>query len=455
MENHILVVDIETTSKELNDAKVVIFGAYDPHLDKYFIYKWNDETLAKAVKLFSQYDYIMSFGGKRYDIPILKRHGLINPKKQLDIYEIISRSRKTLLPQLDSYSLDSATSRLLGKSIKGTIDYELFKKDTWTKKEKAEIIDYCKRDLRATWELWQYLEQRFKIFGEYLSEKDRLRYKHIVAPLPTYVYKIICYGAGIPELYDENPKIKEFPKPIITQPKKQFVLGPIALLTFPYLYPHILIQFNLLSWNCTCCHPDRVEGKFHGKNFYRIKGYYCQKTHGAVESFLKKLYVASLNDPTLRTLVFVVFNNLYNIITNATYYTLYNPYAARDLVSLARQQLSIVLKRFRDKGYFVVYLEVDKLFVKIDESKGQTFEEAQAIADGVVELLKTKMTFPSETFKLTIVDKLRYIQFYRGPHTIAMVKKKYLFIDYNGRVESKGLTTAEIEETLSKVGVTV
>lgn len=453
MENNILVCDIETTSKDVNLAEIVIFGAYDPHLDKYFIYKWGDETLAKIVKLFSQYKYIMTFDGKRFDIPILKKYGTTNPNKQLDIYQIISKLRKSLLPKLNSYSLDSATQNLLGRRIKGTIDYELFKKKKWTKKEKQDITEYCKRDLEATWALWQYLETRFKIFGDYLSEKDRNNYKHIIAPLPTYVYKIICHGAGIPELYDENPKIREFPKPIITQPKKQFVLGPVALFKFPYLYPHILMQFNLLSWNCKCCHPDRLEGKFHGKNFYRIKGYYCQKNQGVVESFLKKLYLASLNDAKLHMLALVVFHNLYNLITNATYYTLYSPYAARDLVSLARQQLSIVLKRFKDKEYFVVYLDVDKLYIKIDETLGQTFEEAQDIANKTVESLKTKMTFPSETFALSLIDKIRYMQFYRGPHTIAMVKKKYFLINYDQVIDSKGLTIDEINETAGKVGV--
>lgn len=441
----LLICDLETTSKDAGMAEIKVFSAYDPTLDKYYIYKWGDLTLAKCYELFNEYEYIITFNGTRYDMPILVRHGMPLPKKHIDIYQIIKYTRKTLMPKITEYSLDALSQQLLGIKIKGEIDYEIFKKDTWTDKEQQEIIIYCKKDLDATWKLWQYLQDRFKIFGQYLTIKDRESYKHITTPLTTYAYKVICHNAGVPELYDEHPKIRDYPKPIITTPKQKITTEQIALLRMPYYYTHLVIQFNLLSWHCKCCPPERREGKFHGKNYYKIKGYYCQKTQGPIETFLKKLYDES-HTPESQILAKVIFNNLYKIMSNATYYTMYNPWAVMDMVTLARQQLSIILKTFKEKDYMVIYIEEDKIFVRINES--QSLTEVLHLKEKALDALKSKMSFPSKTFHIELLDTLRYMEFY----TEGFAKKKYLYINNDGFINTKGLNDQEVDEVLRHVG---
>lgn len=441
-----LIIDIETTSLDIQLAQIKVFGAYDPYEDKYYIYKWNDTNLAKVVELLSSYKLILTFNGLKYDLPIMERHSVPTNFRHVDVRDIFKHKRGQLIrPEgFESYSLKGLVLALgLDPVAKGEIDYAIFQKLSWTIEEQTQIITYLKQDLLSTWKLWSYLIERFKSFEKFLPEKDKELYKHITTPLSLLVYKIICHGSRIMELYDELPRPKDFPSQIISTPRKELTKHA-ALFRFTYLYTHTVMQFNLASIECECC--PQYEGKFHGKNFYNIKGYYCQKRPGRIERFLQQLYNDSNNIPGYNIVADLVFKKIFDVFTNPLYYSTYDPNSAYDLYLLAKQQLKLISNKFEEAGFLVIYIDMDQVFIDIPE--GKTLQELLHAKEQIIAYLKTKMTFPSDTFDLLLCDELRYLKFFRyKPNEPFLHKGKYLYINTDGFIGSKGVD----EQMVSKV----
>lgn len=449
--NSILILDTETTNVNVDLAEIRVFGAYDPAEDKYYIYKWNDANIAKVVHLIQSYDTIITFNGSKYDLPILKRHGVPITFKHIDIYDLFKHKRTKLInPKgFDSYSLKALILQLgLDGYGKGEIDYKIFQKDKWTAGEQAQIIGYLKQDLLLTWKLWHYLTEKFKVFAKYIPDKDAQKYKHITTSTPLLAYKIICHGAKVVELYDEKPRPKTFPQQIITRPRRR-VLDNSALLKFTNLYTHIIMQFNLASIECECC--SGTEGKFHGKNYYIVKGYYCQKNQGRIEKFLQQLYQQSLEDSEIKIVADIVFNNIYEVFTNPLFYSTYDSNAAYDIYSLAKQQLKLLVRKFEEAGFLVVYIDIDEVFIQIPEEKNMS--ELLHARDKIIEYMKSKMPFPSETFNLELNSRLSYLTFFKNPSPVDpfLRKGEYVYITAGGLVGAKGVNKSIIQEVLSGV----
>lgn len=453
-EKEFLVIDLETTSLLVEEARIRVFGAYDPYEDAWFIYRWNDESIAKVMKLFAEYKNIITFNGTKYDLPILNRHGVPTDFKHIDLYPIYKYKRTNFIRVggFDSYSLKSLVLQLgLDKIGKEDIDYNIFKKETWTKEEQTQIIKYLKQDLTSTWKLWLHLEDKLRILGKYMSTKDAENYKYLTTNLATYTYKVICNGASIQELYDEKPMNKKYPLEYTTTPRRDSANGRIILLQFKHLFGHILMQFNLMSHNCKCCLGN--EGKYHGRNIYNVKGYYCQRNQGRIEKFLKELLIKSGRDPEIKLISDIVYNNLYNVVTNGVYHSTYYPMTPTDAIGLIKQQVKLIISKFEGEGLYVLYMDNDDLFVQLKPE--QTLEDLNRVKDEIMNQLKSRMSFPSETFSLEVIDELSYIQFFnKGSeknHSF-MYKGEYVYITSSGEVFSKGVTSEEISKVVAQRG---
>jgi len=438
-----LIVDLETTSLDVAKAEIKVFGAYDPIANQYFIYKWSDYALARVMELFSEYKVLITFNGLKYDLPILSKHGVPTANyQQIDVYDIFKNKRTTLLPPFEKYSLKELVLKLgLDEKAKGDIDYGIFKKDKWNISEQEEIITYLKQDLLSTWKLWSYLINRFKTLAKYVSDKDAQEYKHITTSLTTYAYKALCKLSNMQELYDHRPRKIEYSTPIITFPRKSEVKESVALFYIDGFYTHTAIQYNLLSENCTCCLGN--EGKYHGKNYHTIKGFYCQKNLGRIERVLKKLYAE--NDADSKSIRNIIESQLYNILTNGMYYSTYSPVIAKDLLALIKQQIKTIFKMFGEAGYFVITIDLNKIFI-ID--KYNDTRRLVNTADKIVEFLQSKMSMPTNTFKMRLIHMLRYTSFMRqvpgSEKNFFMVKGQYAYITEDGSIGSKGVNAEEL-----------
>lgn len=450
-EKQFLVCDLETTSLIIEEAEIKVFGAYDPYDDAWFIYSWTDENIGKIMKLLDEYKIILTFNGVKYDLPILQRHGVpINTFRHIDIYQVYKKKGGLLRPGgFDSYSLKALTLQLkLDEVGKESIDYNVFKKETWTPEEKALIIKYLKQDLISTWKLWEHMITKLEPLKRHINERDAENYKHITTNLATYTYKVICNNASLQELYDEKPPTKEYPLTYMTTPRKQSATGRIVLLQFNHLITNTIIQFNLLSNKCKCCFGN--EGKYHGRNTYIVKGYYCQRNQGRIEKYLKELYKESRTNNELKLISSIVFNSLYDVVTNGVYHTTYYGVMPNDCISLIKQQIHVLTNKFEEAGFYVLYIDNDDVFIELKPE--QTNEQLIEVKDQIIKFLKTKMVYPNPEFDLTIKETLKYIQFVNKgseKNTVFMYKGQYVYISDDGKVYSKGISNEEVTKMLS------
>ena len=66
-------------------------------------------------------------------------------------------------------------------------------------------------------------------------------------------------------------------------------------------------------------------------------------------------------------------------------------------------------------------------------------------------LLKSRMSYPSETFQLEVKEELSYIQFFNKgseKNKVFMYKGQYVYLNNKGEVFSKGVTPTEISSAI-------
>ena len=275
-----IVLDLETDSFSVEKANVKVFGIYDID-DNHYTITTNRE---KALNIISSADFVIGYNIKEYDLPILEnRYGFKVPyDKIIDLYQIFKKRQSVItVKPFANFKLKTIAKELKLDDVgKLEIDYNIFKKDSWTDEEKQEIFKYLKQDLNLTALLWEYLKKRFEPFKEYLNVKDIANYKYITTSMGTYVYKVVCNMCGIKEDYEFNAQHVKYEGAFVQIPKKEFVRGKVLCFDFASLYPQMFVHANLFSHDCQCCHSkDRWAG---GGNF-KISGSYCQKKQGKIE----------------------------------------------------------------------------------------------------------------------------------------------------------------------------
>jgi uncharacterized protein YprB with RNaseH-like and TPR domain len=158
----LLILDIETSSLDVETAKIKFIGVYDIEKKENRLLIFNDVGLKSLQDYIKQYDFIITFNGEQFDLPILKNHGITIPHwKHIDLYNVFKK-RASLLRSggYKSYSLDNIAKEIGLKVKKGEIDYKIFQKNEWTAEELKEITEYLKQDLELTKGLWEFLNDK-------------------------------------------------------------------------------------------------------------------------------------------------------------------------------------------------------------------------------------------------------------------------------------------------------
>jgi DNA polymerase elongation subunit (family B) len=441
--HNLLVIDLETDGLDINSCNIKVFGGYDVNQDKFYIWKWNDKTKRKIQQLINSVDFILTFNGINFDIPILQRHGIvINLTNHFDLFNIIKYKRTPWIKPdgFKSYSLKNIIDELKLQNEfggKGEIDFMIFRKNEWTDEEQKLIVDYLKQDLILTARLWKFMYDRFDMFKEYINPKHVQRYGHLVSSIGTYVYRAICYMANIEELYDSNAKKKTYPGAFVSSPKKESVVGNILCMDYSSLYPNMYIQSNLFSHNCKCCSKEQ---KWHGGEFYKVTGFYCKKTQGKIEKLIKKFLIlkdeASITGDPRRGVYKNIINTLYGVSGNPVFYSLYNYDSASDCTLLGQQVIKKTRDLLTEAGYICLYTDTDSIYIEIPD--GKTIDDCIRECNKVSNYLGNKFPFPCDRFLLKKEYEIKYLQFFKDGNNVGLKKKNYLFV-YENKDGSKSI----------------
>jgi len=106
------VLDIETTSLNIEEAEIKFIGILDLQTNKNKIIQYKEPK--EIIQILNNYDFIITFNGDNYDLPILKRHKINIPDyKHIDLYKVYKKKAPLLRSGgFKSYSLDNISKEI-------------------------------------------------------------------------------------------------------------------------------------------------------------------------------------------------------------------------------------------------------------------------------------------------------------------------------------------------------
>jgi len=453
-----LIYDIETKTFGKPDAdkdQFKVFGCYSYKTEKYYYLTKS----ADIQKIINDHKYFVGFNNVKYDNPILIREGIdFKYKIIVDLMDIfIKRAggmkiKKGMLGDLlMKYSLDFIT-KTLGlvdeESGKKDIDYSIFNKNVWSADERKEIIEYLKRDVEVTKKLYEWIEDYFADFVNYVDDKDINNKNYLKCSISAFAYKSICRELGWSEDYDDRTEGEKYGGGYVSYPKDESNVGDIYCIDYSSLYPHAIMQ-------CNFCSP--VTKGWDGNGKFKVDGTYNDKEMGKVESLMKKWYNDRLvykedNDRREYTLK-ILLNSTYGTVGSSVFKRMYSRVAANDVTQICRQWTMLARERFREAGYINLYSDTDSIFL-LDPFKDKN--KMLKIKDMVIQEIKDNVPFPLDTFDMTVDDEITHLFFFKGlskeekvdeymdeddykNKPLGLMKKNYLYITKEGDVIYKNL----------------
>ncbi len=410
-------IDIETDGVITKDAdgdvkypNIAYIGVLDENGNTHL---FDRDQLDDAAEYFSETPIALyiGFNSHDFDIPILQHHGIL-PKSikwwdAPDLYQIckVKGKLQALGYRPDNFKLRTIAELLKLPSLKGDINYDVFKKKKWTKKERAEIERYLIADLKTTSALWDHLDVAFAPLKQFLPKKKLMRAEHITSSPAALSYQSICNMSGVKPEYRDEKEIEKiehvsFEGGHHLEPREQKVVGDLYSFDFASAYPHAILSHNLLS---------RVDGKG-SAGYYSLSGKYETYEQGRMEAALSKILRMRLEakkkgDKRLNACLKLIINSFYGTLGNTCFKKTYDPVAASDCTSITRTWLRKVAARLEAAGCRVVYGFTDSVYV----CKPKHMSEAALgwIIKDEISLAMRNCPFPQETFTMDCEDKYK------------------------------------------------
>jgi len=432
-ENSILIYDIEssTIGSRPNPRKdeFRLFGCYSYKTNKYHFL-----TKPRQIKqIIIDHKFLVGFNNKEFDNVMLARmqvvadsdvtcitdffdksiyQGMYTTNKgkcgfkgkiTIDLMEIFKKRAGAmkikdgiLSDLLMHFSLAYIAKTIkLGSYKDENFDYTLLQEpvELWSPEKLKKVLDYTRQDLLVTKEMYEWLEEYFGSFKDFVSQENIDNKSYLTCSTAVFAYKCLCKELDIKEEYGEAGLNKDFGGGFVALPTVLEEHGNILLFDFTSLYPNLFIMGNLFGNNCICC---TEEEKWSGDGFFKVEGKYCSKQLAPLGTVLKKFYLMRIemkknNDPREYSIK-IIINAAYGIVCTSTFQNIYNPVAGSDCTYLGRTFIRYTRKRFRNEGYKLLLTDTDSISVKLPNDK--TKEEAQILADNVTKELLSHMPFP-------------------------------------------------------------
>jgi hypothetical protein len=467
----VLVYDAESKTFGMPDPSKDILrflGCYSYKLKKPLVLAKKSDML----KVISDAKFLVGFnnvGTKQepgYDNPLLIKEGFdLKYKISIDLRNIIKQRAASMKVKqgilkdlLMKYSLDYITVTLglvTEEERKLHFDYSILNKDIWTDVEKKLIYEYTVRDIELTKKLYEFVEEYFASFKDFLKEDDVRKKVYLTASIAKFAYKAICkamvweetygeYGAG-----DEEDSIAGG---YVAYPAGEHFEGDLYCLDFNSLYPHIMIMCNLYG---RILHPT-VNG-WKGNGVWKVEGIYDSKEMSGVSKLLHKWYldrqeyqkVGDRREYTIK----IILNTIYGILNTAYYARVYDLIAGGDCTRIGRQWTKYARKKFAEAGYLNIYSDTDSCYL-VDPFHDK--EKLLKVKDDIINYIKASVPFPVDTFDMKIDDEISHMFFFKGDagdkstdtemdefdfvnKGLGFMKKNYLYITKSGKVKFKNL----------------
>ncbi len=421
-----------------------------------------ESLITEIFKIFADYPIVLTYNGDEFDlryiynraerlnfpreqIPIElgRRATLLSYGVHIDLYRFFfNRSIQIYAfgQKYNTFALDVVAKSLIniGKVELETPIHEL----TYT-----ELINYALRDAEITYKLTSFDDDLVMKLIVVLARISQLPLEDVTRQgvsgwirsmmfsehrrlnwlIPTSDELLKLKGTTSTKSIIEG---KKYRGAIVVDPKPGIHFN-VSVLDFASLYPSIIKKWNLSYETVLCTHPDCKDEKIPETDHW-----VCKKRKG-----ISSLLIGSLRDlrvkwykprskdvrlsSTRRSWYNVIQQSL-KVILNASYgvfgstaFSLYCPPVAESTAAIGRYAITEAINEANSLGIEVLYGDTDSIFIK-SPTKSQI--------DGLIKWSNDTMGIELE------VDKVyRYIAF-------SLLKKNYLGVYPDGRVDIKGLT---------------
>jgi len=431
LKTKILFLDIETNSLSIEKAKIRALGISSLNGEHQLI------NISELQKELNKYNFLCGFNIHNFDIPILTRFGIdFTNIKTLDLYDIVKKRENVLFPK-ESPRLNLATlveKFNIGKKFE--FDFEILKKEKFTKEEQIKIKEYSSNDLNLTRNLYLYFESFFASYRSLSSKREIYNKFYLISTPGSFAYSVLCRATKTQPKYGKEKEFPPYQGGYVLTPTDEKFENNIYFVDFNSYYPHILMQCNLIS-PCKSCKENC--GKIYtGSNICNLSGKYCGEKMGKFEEVIVKLYrirkkMREKKDRRGESIKLII-NTTYGITANPVFKNLYHPTTAPDCTKIGRELLKFTIKILRKEGYNVFYGDTDGIFL-VD-----TFQDKDRLiknCNKIIKFIHENVPFPQETCSMDI-ESIKVMFFFKGKDD-KLNKKQYIYITDKNEFIIKGL----------------
>lgn len=470
----VLVYDIETKTfgnrPDPQKDKLRLFGCYSYKTKKHYILTSKEQIQ----QIINAHKFLVGYNTDAYDSVVLKREGIsFEYKMQIDLYVVVKEragvikiKEGILKDVLMEFKLDYVTRKLglvTEEEAKKKIDYNLFKKDSWTPEEIAIIKDYVDTDVDITRRLYEWIEDFFVDFRDLIRPDDVAKKQYLRSTSAKVGYKAINKEMGWEDKYgvwgtasedDEDSIAGGYVSYPSGEEFHSDAEGSVYLMDFQSEYPHAMMMANLYGRKKEGEVNDRPT--WSGGGVWKVEGVYYADTMHPVGQLIKRWFNERLELKKLKNRkeysLKIILNILYGILNNPYYVNVYDLVAGADCTRLGRQWVRYGRKVFRDKGYKVIYTDTDSIYVK------DPFNDEQKVIDTkneITDYIKSTVPFPQDTYTMVLEAQIKHMFFFKGKNisekedemdeddflnrSLSLMKKNYIYVTTDGKLEIKNL----------------
>ncbi len=473
LKQNCLIIDIETCSmfsngQDINihfqfeeyliNAKVKWFGAYSYARNAYYLLdaKKNPNLIKE---LLNSHNVIIGFNSQEFDYEILNNSGFItDPKKRIthvDCMQILGKSvfynRQGYAyknrGELMEYKFKNNSLRTMAEEMKlevqkGEIDFNIFKKDSWTPEEETEIKKYLKDDVTTVKQMFEKLWEFWAPFTEMLDEKFVRDFSWIRSSIASLTYKSACSYLKVEPTYADKIEGTE------TESMGGNVLLPkyeeannVWYVDFASLYPHLFCMFNLFSEVPASTTGEKI---WHGNNMFQVRGYYDINKEHKLNMQIKdklaeriRLKKADKNNPMVYAIK-IFLNGLYGVARSAIFEKIHTPNCGWDCCWLAQQVQAYVIKRMSEFGFEAIAGDTDSIFELTKDESKNNLGYVKSCLMTIIKEINANAPFPVNTFDIAIEGCLDYMMFPFSEEAIEDENGKHIKADKKIVKEYKG-----------------
>ncbi|MHA2022482.1 MAG: DNA polymerase domain-containing protein, partial [Candidatus Thorarchaeota archaeon] len=306
-------------------------------------------------------------------------------------------------------------------------------------------------DLDMTWELFMYYYNTFSGIKKKLSHEHQHNFNWLRGASGSTGYRWFCGVTGKPEVYDWEGERGTFQAAWMEVDHNIDVADDVYVFDFASLYPTMMRGNNLFSrckkgegWHGSGCDvfPSVEENENNG-----IVGHYKMNDIGKFENELESMFmerkVAKKKFKETGDIKYyyeqlgikILMNSSYGASGSSPFKSMYDPITAEDITRSAQCCIRHAKKYFEEKGYWIIYLHTDSLYVVDVYGDGQKIKD---LAKEISDIQRKALNIPTSMHSFDFEKRIDRLWLTKGDKGDNLKQRNFiLYTDYGSSSDER------------------